>query len=382
MSRADSKYLAQLRARYRKANRRERSVILDAFVETTGYHRKHAIAVLNSRRERAAGPIRRPRRRVYGAAEAEALELLGDLFDNVCSKHLRAAMDVELPRLYQAGDLLVSEHCYQKLLVVSPSTIDRLRAGRQRQPGKRRGFTKPGTLLKDRIVIRTWADWTEEQPGFCEMDLVDHSGGLTIRGCDHAWTLCFTDIYTSWTECVAVCNKAQIHVFKAIKQARQRLPFPLRGVDSDNGSEFINDELYRYCQDEQLTFTRGRPGRKNDNAHVEQKNWSVVRRAVGYRRYDTPEQLDLLNRLYALLYYYVNFFLPVMKLVEKQRIGSRVKRIYDDPQTPYARVLASKHLSPEAETELRETYHHLDLVSLRRRIDELQNQLLTIPSQR
>jgi hypothetical protein len=382
MSRTDSKHLAQLRARYRKASRRERSVILDAFVETTGYHRKHAIAVLNSHRERATGPIRRPRRRVYGAAEAEALELLGDLFDNVCSKHLRAAMDVELPRLYQAGDLPVSEECYQKLLVVSPATIDRLRAGRRRQPGQRRGFTKPGTLLKDRIAIRTWADWTEEQPGFCEMDLVDHSGGLTVRGCDHAWTLCFTDIYTSWTECVAVCNKAQIHVFKAIKHARQRLPFPLQGVDSDNGSEFINDELYRYCQEEQLTFTRGRSGRKNDNAHVEQKNWSIVRRAVGYRRYDTPEQLDVLNRLYAILHYYVNFFLPVMKLVEKQRIGSRVKRIYDDPQTPYARVLASKHLSPEAEGELRETYDHLDLVALRRRIDELQHQLLTTPSQR
>lgn len=382
MSRADGKYLAQLRARYRKANRKERSAILDAFIEMTGYHRKHAIAVLNSHRERATGPIRRPRQRVYGAAEAEALELLGDLFDNICSKHLRAAMDVELPRLYQAGALPVSEECYQKLLVVSPATIDRLRAERGRHPGQRRGFTKPGTLLKERIAIRTWADWTEDQPGFCEMDLVDHSGGLIIRGCDHAWTLCFTDIYTSWTECIAVCNKAQIHVFKAIKHARRRLPFPLQGIDSDNGAEFINDELYRYCQEEKLTFTRGRSGRKNDNAYVEQKNWSIVRRAVGYRRYDTPEQLDLLNRLYAVLHYYVNFFLPVMKLVEKQRVGSRVKRIYDDPQTPYARVLASKHLSPEAEAELRETYDHLDLIALRRRIDELQEQLLTTPSQR
>jgi len=382
MSRADGKYLAQLLARYRKANRKERSAILDAFIATTGYHRKHAIAVLNGHRERTTRPIRRPRRRVYGAAQAEALELLSDLFDNICAKHLRAAMDVELPRLHQAGALRVSEECYHKLLVVSPATIDRLRAERGRHPGQRRGFTKPGTLLKDRITIRTWADWTEDQPGFCEMDLVDHSGGLIIRGCDHAWTLCFTDIYTSWTECVAVCNKAQIHVFKAIKQARQRLPFPLQGIDSDNGAEFINDELYRYGQDEKLTFTRGRSGHKNDNAYVEQKNWSIVRRAVGYRRHDTPEQLDLLNRLYALLHFYVNFFLPVMKLVEKQRVGSRVKRIYDDPQTPYARVLASKRLSPEAEAELRETYGHLDLVALRRRIDELQEQLLSTPSKR
>lgn len=382
MSRADGKYLTQLQARYRKASRKERSAILDAFIATTGYHRKHAIAVLNGHRERTTEPIRRPRPRVYGAAEAEALELLSDLFDNISAKHLRAAMDVEVPRLYEAGALPISEECYQKLLVISPATIDRLRAERGRRPPQRRGFTKPGTLLKDHITIRTWADWSEDEPGFCEMDLVDHSGGLIIRGSDHAWTLCFTDIYTSWTECVAVCNKAQIHVFQAIQHARQRLPFPLQGIDSDNGAEFINDQLYRYCRDEKLTFTRGRSGHKNDNAYVEQKNWSIVRRAVGYRRYDTPEQLELLNRLYALLHYYVNFFLPTMKLVEKQRVGSRVKRIYDDPQTPYARVLASKRLSPEAEAELRETYEHLDLIVLRRRIDELQEQLLATLPQR
>ena len=148
------------------------------------------------------------------------------------------------------------------------------------------------------------------------------------------------------------------------------------GIDSDNGAEFINDQLYRYCIQEQITFTRGRAGRKNDNAHVEQKNWSIVRRAVGYDRYDTPRQLDLLNRLYALLHYYVNFFLPVVKLVEKVRIGSKVKRVFDDPQTPYARVLGSSHISDADKAELREAYEHLNLVSLKRRIDELQDQLL------
>ncbi len=149
--------------------------------------------------------------------------------------------------------------------------------------------------------------------------MVDHSGGQIIRGREHAWTLCFTDVKTGWTECVAVRNKAQVHVFAAIKRARQRLPFPLLGIDSDSGSEFINDQLYRYCLEEKITFTRGRAGRKNDNAYVEQKNWSVVRRAVGYWRYDSPEQLDLLNTLYARLHLYVNFFLPVMKLEEKVR---------------------------------------------------------------
>ena len=270
----------------------------------------------------------------------------------------------------------MSSTCYEKLLKVSPATMDRLRARYRSDRQRRRGFTKPGTLLKQRIPIRTWADWTEDRPGFCEIDLVDHSGGQIIRGREHAWTLCFTDVKTGWTECVAVRNKAQVHVFAAIKRARQRLPFPLLGIDSDSGSEFINDQLYRYCVEEKITFTRGRAGRKNDNAYVEQENWSVVRRAVGYGRYDSPEQLDLLNTLYARLHLYVNFFLPVMKLEEKVRIGSRVKRIYDDPLTPYARLLANHHVSDENKAELREAYSYLDLINLRQRIDELQRQLV------
>jgi hypothetical protein len=307
---------------------------------------------------------------------------LSDLFDGICSKRLRAAMDVELPGLYESAVLQVTSGCYHKLMQLSPATIDRLLVGRRPQLRKSRGFTKPGTLLKHQIPIRTWADWTEDRPGFSEMDLVDHSGGLIIRGADHAWTLCFTDVKTAWTECVAVPNKAQVHVFAAIGRVRQRLPFPLRGIDSDNGSEFINDQLYRYCLREKITFTRGRAGKKNDGAYVEQKNWSVVRRAVGYHRYDTPEQLELLNRLYAVMHFYVNFFLPVMKLKEKTRQGSKVKRVYDKPQTPYARVLASPDVSEEYKAELRQTYDLLDLVDLRRQINELQGEILTTVSRR
>jgi hypothetical protein len=376
MSQRDDTYLKQLQARYRRASKKEKTVILDEYVKTTGYHRKHAIAVLNGQRKRVRGPIRRPRRAQYGIEEANAIATLADLFDNICSKRLRAAMDVELPRLYQAGVLRISSTCYEKLLKVSPATMDRLRTRYRSDRHRRRGFTKPGTLLKQRIPIRTWADWTEDRPGFCEIDLVDHSGGQILRGREHAWTLCFTDVKTGWTECVAVRNKAQVHVFAAIKRARQRLPFPLLGIDSDSGSEFINDQLYRYCIKEKITFTRGRAERKNDNAYVEQKNWSVVRRAVGYGRYDSPGQLELLNTLYTRLHLYVNFFLPVMKLEEKVRIGSRVKRVYDDPQTPYIRVLASDHVSDGYKAELQEAYGYLDLVDLRRRIDELQEQLL------
>ena len=177
-------------------------------------------------------------------------------------------------------------------------------------------------------------------------------------------------------------NKAQVHVFAAICRARQRLPFPLLGIDSDNGSEFINDQLCRYCDDEEITFTRGRAGKKNDSAYVEQKNWSVVRRAVGYYRYDTAEQLDLLNRLYAVMHYYVNFFIPVMKLKEKVRKGSKIKRVYDEPQTPYARVLASPDVSAEHKDELRAAYVMLDLVDLRRQFNELQATILDTVSAR
>jgi hypothetical protein len=376
MSRTDGKYLARLRARYRQASKKERSAILDEYVKTTGNHRKYAIGVLGGKRKRAQHPVRRPRRARYGDEEARALLQLWELFDGIYSKRLRAALDVELPRLYTTGFLQISPECYSKLMQISPASIDRLLRGRRLQVHKSRGFTKPGTLLKDRIPVRTWADWDEDHPGFCEMDLVDHSGGRIIRGADHAWTLCFTDVKTAWTECVAVCNKAQKHVFTAIQESRERLPFPLLGIDSDNGSEFINDQLYRYSLQEQITFTRGRAGKHNDSAFVEQKNWSVVRRAVGYYRYDTPEQLQLLNHLYSVMHFYVNFFLPVAKLAEKSRTGSKVKKRYEDPKTPYARVLDSPDVSVEHKALLQETYQLLDLVYLRQQIDRLQDLLL------
>lgn len=376
MGQVDDKYLELLRARYRAADKKEKGAILDEFVKTTGYHRKHAIALLNGTRDYVKDVVLRPRSTVYDAGLIAPLLTLVDLFDGICSKRLRAAIDIELPRLYAAGSLQVSPAVYEKLMEISPASIDRLLEGRRSQLRRSRGFTKPGTLLKYQIPIRTWADWTEDRPGFCEMDLVDHSGGIIIPGADHAWTLCFTDVKTTWTECVATPNKAQIHVFAAIRRARQRLPFPLLGIDSDNGSEFINDQLYRYSLQEQITFTRGRAGKKNDSAYAEQKNWSVVRRAVGYHRYDTPEQLDLLDRLYAVTHFYVNFFLPALKLEEKTRVGSKVKKTYDDPQTPYARTLSSPDVSDEHKAQLRETYALLDLVQLRQQVDDLQSQLL------
>lgn len=192
---------------------------------------------------------------------------------------------------------------------------------------------------------------------------------------DFSWTLNFVDVKVQWTEQIAVCNKAQMHVFAGIKTIRGRLPFPLLGYDSDSGSEFINHQLYRYSIQEKITFTRGRAGKKNDNAFVEEKNDSVVRRWVGYGRYDTWEQVAIRNELYGVLRLYTNFFLPVMKLKEKVRIGSKIIKRYDKPTTPYQRILEAEDVAKEVKDRLRNQYKTLNLVKLKKQIDEILKRL-------
>jgi hypothetical protein len=362
-------YLNQLRERYRKATKTQRTKMLDEFVATTGYHRKYAIPLLRGTRELRdrTQPIHRRRPRLYLAEDKRAVLWLAELFDQISSKRLRAAMDVELDAL--RAHLQVSRTCFQRLHHISPSTMDRMRHSVPRSTPRHRGGTKPGALLKTQIKIRTFADWEDKRPGFAEIDLVQHEGG-NPNGF-FACTLNLTDVSTGWTECRAVPTKAQKHVFAALKQLRTQLPFPLRGIDSDNGAEFINDELVRYCVQERLTFTRGRVGRKNDNPFVEQKNWSVVRRLVGYGRYETPTHVQQLNRLYACYRLYVNHFLPVQKLIAKERTGSKVKKIYDAPKTPYQRVLDSLQVSSEAKQNLRTIHAQLDLITLKQQLDAL-----------
>jgi hypothetical protein len=363
--------LTALRKRYARASKKGRSAILNEFVQTTGYHRKYAIALLTRSQPQRHGPIRRPRPRLYTLEDTRTVLKLAALFDEISSKRLRAALDATLSTLRRQGHLCVTRECYQHLRRISPATLDRMRrAARPLRLGpRRRGLTKPGSLLKSQIPIRTFAEWDQTQPGFVEIDLVDHSGGLA-RG-DFAHTLNATDVLSGWTEMRAVRTKAQKFVFAALQQIRTQLPIPLLGIDSDNGSEFINDELLRYCQTEHLTFTRGRAGRKNDNPFVEQKNWSVVRRLVGYGRFDTSAQVDQLNRLYAVYRQYVNFFLPIMKLKEKIHVGHRVQKKFDAPQTPYARLLASPQVAKAVKAKLRAVYTRLDVVHLKRTLDEL-----------
>lgn len=367
-------YLKALKRRYAQSDKKARGVILDEFVATTGCHRKHAIALLNGKRSKQGYRAKRPRAQVYGAEEARAVAQLAGWFDQISSKRLRAVMDQELSRLKQAGHLKVSAACFARLQHISASTMDRLRA-HQRHSGRHlRGGTKPGSLLKHQVPIRTFADWDDKQIGFMEIDLVQHDGGNPsgIFAC----TLNLTDVCSGWTEMLAVRNKAQVHVFAALTQARQRLPFALLGIDSDNGAEFINAHLISYCEREHITFTRGRVGRKNDNAFVEQKNWSVVRRLVGYDRFDMLKQVHQLNRLYACYRLYVNFFLPVTKLLRKERHGSHVKRIFDAPKTPYLRLLDDPAIPNAVKSSLRRIYDKLDPVELHRDILRLDKALV------
>jgi hypothetical protein len=267
----------------------------------------------------------------------------------------------------------VSAACFKCLQRVSPATNDRLRHAERRTPGRRRGGTKPGTLLKSQIPIRTFAAWDDKRPGL-EIDLVQHDGGNPRDF--FACTLNVTDVCTGWTEMRAVPTKAQKHVFAALGHIRIHLPFPLLGLDSDNGAEFINDQLVRYCTAEKITFTRGRTGRKNDNPYVEQKNWSVVRRLVGYVRYDTLRQVHQLNALYAVYRLYVNHFVPVQKLVSKVRVERKTRKVYDKYKTPYQRVLDSANVSEKSKRQLRTIHATLDVVLLKRQIDELLDDLI------
>ena len=360
-------YLRSLQTRYARARKKAKGVILDEFTQTTGCNRDYAIRLLRDQYQYATRPIRHLRARYYTPEDAAALEHLADLLDGLCSKLLQAAIPPILPQLRADGTLQISDACAHHLLEVSPATMDRLLAHRRPKGKRRRGFTKPGTLLKHRIPVRTWGETLPDTPGHWDIDWVDHSGGNASG--EFAHTLDMVDVFSQWTEQRAVRTKAQALVFAQLQSARGDLPFPLLAIHSDSGSEFINDQLYRYCRAEQLHFTRGRAGKKNDNPRVEQKNWSVVRRLAGYGRYDTQKQVDQLNALYAVARWHNNFFRPVMKLQAKQRDGSKVKKIFDAPKTPYQRLMESDQLSRAAKRKLKATYESLNLTEVKAELD-------------
>jgi len=355
-------YAEELKKRYFGASRKDKGKMLDEFTQVTGLHRKAAIRMLNrSSRSRVSKRGGRPRK--YGVVVAEALKEVWEASDRLCSKRLQPFLPEMIRVLRRHGEQKINTAMERQLCRMSPSTIDRLLRPYRKVGGcKRFSTTKPGNLLKNSIPIRTFADWQENKSGFLEIDLVAHCGespeGLYLN------TLCAVDVASGWTECRPVWGKGQERVGGAIHRIRQRLPFPLLGLDSDNGSEFINHHLYTYCQREKITFTKSRAYKKNDSCHVEQKNGNVVRRLVGYDRYTSKAAYQCLERIYDCVRLYMNFFQPTMKLLEKTRNGAKVHKVYDTAQTPYQRLLRSSVLSDSKRAEMAATYSSINPVQL------------------
>lgn len=364
-----------LRIRYRRAKKIEKQHMLDEFVAATGYHRKYAIRIMKQTSLRKHAK-KRGRRKIYQGELVVVLEQIWEICGRICSKRLHPFLPEMVKVLERTNELRMSQETKTLLLQISRPTIDRcLKHARQTHPHGL-STTKPGTLLKKAIPVRIYTPWSEEQPGFLEIDLVAHCGETTEG--QFVNTLTCTDISTGWTECLAVFPRMKQTVFEAIQTMRSRLPFALLGLDSDNGSEFINDLLFQYCQYQKITFTRSRPYQKNDQAHVEQKNWSIVRRLIGYNRFDTQAQYLLLHNIYLDLRLYSNFFQPVLKLVSKQKVDNKSIKRYDTAATPYQRVLASKEVPLDVKAHLSNLYVQLNPVKLRTAIDQKVDQLWNI----
>ncbi len=358
-----------LRRGYRTAGRVEKGRLIDEAAAVTGYDRRYAQRLLRKGTPYKGLRLRRTGRTPqYGPEVTRALEVAAEATGWICGKRLAPFLPELIPALEKEGALRLDDAARAAVCGVSAATIDR-RLAESRRQHKPRGLvtTKPGSVLKSQIPIRTYTPWDDEAPGFLEIDLVAH-GGTSAAGA-FAYTLDAVDIATGWTECAALPNKSQIAVVTALCALRTRFPFPIRGIDSDNGSEFINALLAGYCAAERLTFTRCRAYHKNDQAHVEEKNWSVVRQLIGYDRYEDPAAVAALNHIYGLLHVYVNGYLPVMKLVGKERVGARVRKQYDTPRTPSRRASEAGVLDAPTSATFATLRDGTGPLTLRRQID-------------
>jgi len=362
-------YLDAIRNRYRKASRKEKSIILGEFCATCGYNRKYAIRLL--RKKPPSSPNRKPGPAFRYDKELLLVPLKRIWFatDQMCSKKLKAAIPLWLP-FYEAEYEPLLSDVRQKLLAMSPATIDRLLKPQRALYKKGRCSTKPGTLLKNQIPIKTH-NWDVTKPGYFEADTVAHCGN-SMAG-DFVFSLTFTDIFSGWTENRAVWGKGSQGVLRQIKNIEERIAFPILGFDCDNGSEFLNHHLVRYFTKRPkapVQFTRSRPYRKNDNAFVEQKNWTHVRQLLGYDRFDNSELVPIINDLYMNEWtLFNNYFCPTLKLKEKQRINSRYIKKYEPPQTPYQRLIDSNDVCEEAKITLQEVYNSLNPFTLKKNIE-------------
>ena len=360
-------YAAEERGAYLRADRKEKRRILDAFCRVTHYHRKSAIRLW--RHPPKEQGKRRGRRREYGGEVAVALQVAWEASDGICSKRLAPFLPELVPLLERHGELALSAQTRAQLLRISASTIDRLLA-RYRGRGGRRGrsTTQPTSALQKLIPVRSYAQKWSSRPGEIEVDLVAHCGRSTEGF--YLYTLVAVELTTGWTECVPLWGKSQSRVGAGVERVRRRMPFKIISLHSDNGSEFINQSLYAYCHREGIAFSRSRASNKNDQAHVEQRNWSAVRRVVGYERYTSHAAQQQLDRLYELLREHMNFFQPMRKLIPGERVDGKVHKRYDTAQTPYQRLLRQGVLDDQERQRLAERYQSLNPVKLRTQIDE------------
>jgi Integrase core domain len=370
--RSKRELLLQIAPRYKEASVALKTVILDEFVAATGYARKYAIRLLSH----PVAPkltIERPRAPHYGPEVQQALHLAWTAANHICAKRLIPFLPTLVESLERHGHLHLNEECRAQLLSMSPATADRILWPYRKQERHGISTTRSGTLLKKQIPVRTCNDWNETKPGFMEADLVAHCG--THADGSYLYTLTLTDMATGWTECLPLLNRGQEAVVAALKRAQQLLPFPLLGIDTDNGAEFITVELLAFCEQEHITFTRGRPRRSNDQCYGEQKNGRIVRQVVGYDCFAGELTYRQLTELYRALRVYVNCFQPSMKLQTKEREGSKVRRTYDQAQTPMQRLLASGVLAPKKQQELLRITEALDPLRLLTQLEHLQKAL-------
>ena len=353
------------KAKYRLATKKVKSQILNSLVVSTGLSRDRLARKLKDTNKKTIRVKHNSGRKViYDDSIVRELKRLWELLDYPCGKRMAAAMSPLLDALERHHSMSFQAEILIKLRTMSASTIDRLLFRvKQGLTLKGRSTTKPGTLLRQNIPLRLGTQWDDAKPGFTEIDLVAHCGASAVG--EYVNTLDVTDIVTGWTETRAVVNKAQKHVFDALLYIKQQLPFPLLGIDSDNGAEFINNQLFRYCKTENILFTRGRSYQKNDNCHVEQKNWSIVRRNIGYSRYEGWASVDILNAYYDNLRLFSNYFLPQAKLLHKHTIDNKTFKKYEIPLSPYQRILNSSEFSCIKKKELELVFLSLDPVELK-----------------
>jgi hypothetical protein len=370
---ARKQYLAELRKEYSRVGEASRGRLLDEAQKRTGLNRKYLIRVLNHP-QRPGSRKRRRRRAAYSAGVVTALVEAWDIFEQPCGQRLVAALRGELDRLRRLGELRCSDAVADQLKKISARTVDR-RLGREKRIRQLRRNRNPNVqrLIYQRVPVKVAADWDTRQIGNVQVDFVAHGGRST--GGDYIHTLSAVDIATNWWEGQAIARRSQQATQAGLSQMRTRFPFRIRELHPDNDSALVNDLLWDWAQREKIRLSRSRPYRKNDNAWVEQKNWTHVRKVVGYARFDTTGELRLLNEIYQVLRLYKNFFLPTIRLQSKTRVGGRIRRVYDQPCTPYQRVMASPQIDRKTKRELQSMYEGLNPAALARRLRELRREL-------